>query len=710
MKRSWLRFAIPHHPRVFAALAADAPVQFDRRTFAETQTAAADLFNDPWFAPLREGKPVTGLPRSMSGGAVKALFESLKIKSILIVPIIVEGRHCGQIGFDDCKTERAWTSTEIDIVRTVANLIGGAMIRERYIKQLRNANAIVERGPTWLCRLGAEPSLPMIYISNNIKTLMGCDPAKLLASPQLYMTTLHPGDVAKARDDLAMIQREGSRPMTVEFRVRRGDGRYRWVENHLMPIRDAGGRLTEIQGILTDITERKEASDKIAFLARTDSLTGLANRAAFMDRLHQAFATARRGARPFAILYLDVDNFKDVNDTFGHGIGDALLEAVAGRLRETCRESDCAARLGGDEFAILQPDVTDLSDATALASKIHDRLTVPYRPGETQLRVTVSIGIAVYSSEASGAEEVLAQADLALYRAKEEGRDRYAFHTDELDRAVRERATLTDDLWAALDRGELELYFQPQVELATGRIVGMEELLRWNHPERGLLDPAAFLPIVENTGVVVALGQWVLDHACEQMNSWRKAGIAPPILAINLSLGELTTGDKFVEAFMQTLAKWDLEPKDLELDVTESLLAHVTLTQNNVLDRLQRLGARIAIDDFGTQYASLDYLDTYHVSRLKIPRSMVNAAADDPRKAAMVRAILAIARELNIEVVAQGVETERQCALLAAIPSTMKVQGYYYSEPVPAGAATELLRRRRIEPRLKGLAAVAPAA
>jgi EAL domain-containing protein (putative c-di-GMP-specific phosphodiesterase class I) len=303
-------------------------------------------------------------------------------------------------------------------------------------------------------------------------------------------------------------------------------------------------------------------------------------------------------------------------------------------------------------------------------------------------------------TETASSDEVLAQADLALYRAKDEGRDQYCFHTDDLDREVRERVAIANDLRHALEHDELELYYQPQVELAAGRIVGMEALIRWNHPKRGLLSPGDFLPIVEKTSLVVTLGQWVLDHACKQMNAWRKAGIAPPVLAINLSLGQLQTGDELVETITQTLTKWGLSPKDLELDVTESMLANVTLHKNSVLDRLEQLGVKIAIDDFGSQYSSLDYLKTYRVSRVKIPRPMLDAAMLDPCESAMVRAIIGLARELDIEVIAQGVETEAQRDLLTRLTSATKVQGYYYSAPVPAFQATELLQQRLIEPRL----------
>ena len=310
------------------------------------------------------------------------------------------------------------------------------------------------------------------------------------------------------------------------------------------------------------------------------------------------------------------------------------------------------------------------------------------------MRITVSIGISPYMSETAGPDEMLAQADIALYRAKDEGRNQYCFHTGDLDREAHQRVTLADDLRRALLRDdELELHFQPQVELATGLIVGMEALIRWNHPTRGLLQPADFLPIIETTPLILTLGQWVLDHGCERMNAWRQAGIALPILAVNLSLKQLQTGEEFVESITRTLTKWGLSPEDLELDVTEAMLAHVTLHRSGVLDRLRQLGVKIAIDDFGTQYSSLDYLKSYRVSRVKIPRSLIDASTQDPDASAMVRAIIGLGRELGIDVVAQGVETEAQRELLSCPPSPAKVQGFYYSAPVPAAEATKLLRQ-----------------
>jgi diguanylate cyclase (GGDEF)-like protein/PAS domain S-box-containing protein len=546
-------------------------------------------------------------------------------------------------------------------------------------------------------RLRGDPSLSLIYVSHNA-TLYGYDPAAMTASPSFWQTIVHPDDAYRITELLAWMVAKGHQPASTEFRMRANDGAYYWFECRCTPVRDAAGRLLEIEGLLIDITERKKAADETIARATTDGLTGLANLASFIARLRQTLAAVNRGGPPFAVLYLDVDRFKDINDTLGHSTGDLLLKSVGERLKGCVRETDLVARLGSAEFAVLQTNLTDLANAGVLASKIRDALSAPYPLADTEIRITVSIGISPYTHETQGTDDILAQAELSLYRAKEEGRN--CFHADDLDREVHECLTLANDLRQAFERGELELYFQPQVELSTGLIVGMEALIRWHHPTRGLLQPADFLPTIESTPLVLTLGEWVLDHACEQMKAWRNAGIALPIFAVNLSLMQLQIGEELVLSITQTLTKWALSPEDLELDVTESMLANVTLHKNAVLDRLHQLGVKIAIDDFGTRYSSFDYLKTFHVSRVKIPRLMIDAAMQDPEASAMVRVIINLGRELGIDVIAQGVTTKAQRELLNSARFSMKVQGFYYGAPVPAFQATELLRKGIVEPRL----------
>jgi diguanylate cyclase (GGDEF)-like protein/PAS domain S-box-containing protein len=656
-----------------------------------------------WQAPLAEGRIIT-TNLSSATGVIKAMLVRLGIKSILVIPVTVDGKYWGQIAFDSCAKERSWPDYEIDILKTLADLIGNAIQRDRYVKEIADANRIVQNTPTILYRMRGEPALPMIYISQNI-SLFGYQPSELIAFPHLYKSLIHPDDIATFNDAMARILDNGGERGVVEFRFLTSQNIYRWFENRFTPVRNDAGRLVEIEGLLIDITERKAAEDRIALLARTDPLTGLSNRTTFIERLRQLFAAARRGAPAFSVLYLDIDRFKDINDTLGHPLGDKILIAIAERVRSSIRDNDLAARLGGDEFAFLQSEVGDTAAAGALAGKLRAVIAAPVEIDGRELRITASIGISVYARGTALPEDLLAQADVALYRAKEEGRDQYRFHTEELDIQVREEVALGDELRSALAQDQLRICYQPQVEVNTGRIVGMEALVRWQHPTRGLLGPSMFIPIAERTGIITSIGQWVLDQACRQMRRWQDAGIAPQTVAVNISSTQIKTGGEFIQSVTDTLAKWRLAPADLELDVTESTLARAALSQNDVLEKLQAMGVKISIDDFGTKYSTLDYLKTYRVSRLKIPHLLVHAATHDPGSAAMVRAIVGIARELSIEVIAQGVETEDQWSFLTATSPAPKVQGFYFSEAVPPERADELLKAGRIVPANRKVAA-----
>ena len=568
---------------------------------------------------------------------------------------------------------------------------------ERRTRELSDANIIVQNSPTILYRLRGEPSFPLIYISHNI-TKFGHDPAHLLASPDWTSILVAPEDQDKLSTAMARVLEKDAQGASIEYRLRTGDGSQRWVENRYVPVRDKEGRLIEVEGIVIDITERKAAEEKITLLARTDALTGLANRATFTERLHQAFAAAQRGATPFAIHYIDLDYFKPVNDIYGHPVGDLLLREVAQRLKACTRETDLVARLGGDEFAVLQGDVGEPAHAGVLAAKIQRELALPHLLDGNELRISASIGICPYvSGSSAGPDAMVVQADLALYRSKDEGRNQYRFHSEDLDREVLDRVTLGDELRKGIDRDELELYYQPQVELSTGKVVGMEALVRWNHPGRGLLRAGAFIPIAEKTGSIVVLGRWVLDRACRQMSLWRDKGMAPPVVAINLSLGQLRNGNEFILDVAAAIAKWGLDPFDLEFDVTEATLAQMTWTQNDVLPRLRELGVRIAIDDFGTEYSSFEYLRAYRVNHLKIAQAMLKRAADDPASAATIRAIISLAREARIGIIVEGVETEAQRIFLDSTGSTTLAQGHYFSEAVTVHDASKILRSGNID-------------
>jgi diguanylate cyclase (GGDEF)-like protein len=458
-----------------------------------------------------------------------------------------------------------------------------------------------------------------------------------------------------------------------------------------------GAVLTYMWASLRHALRRESANSKILELAQTDLLTNLANRRAFIRRLTMAFNASLRGALPFAVLYLDIDDFKDVNDTLGHAMGDLLLKEVVERLRGAVAPDDLVARFGGDEFAILVLGVTDPNAVGALAAGVVKRLGEPFSIEGHKLRITSSIGIALYSSEASGPEDMMVQADLALYGAKDEGRNCYRFHSRDLDRRVHERVRVADELRAALDQGELELYYQPQVELSTGRIIGLEALIRWNHKTRGLLTPGEFIPIAERTGTALQLGNWVFEEACRQLKLWHVEGIAPQVLSVNVSGVQLKGSSELEREVAESLSRWGLDPSRLELELTESVLMEATQRHKNTLENLRQLGTKIAIDDFGTGYSSLKYLTTYPVNRLKLAQEFVFRVTVDYRNAAVVRAAIRLAHELGLEVIAEGVETEAQMRFLIGA-GCEQAQGYYFSRPVPVARVAELLREGRIEP------------
>ena len=452
-----------------------------------------------------------------------------------------------------------------------------------------------------------------------------------------------------------------------------------------------------------------QVNQKVSDLAQRDALTSLANRRAFMERLETTFASYERRGAPFAVLCLDIDHFKDVNDTLGHAAGDALLRETADRLVEAVRVTDVVARLGGDEFAILQTNVRDLAAAGTLAAKIGEVIRVPFVINGNELHVACSIGISRYTPEVASPDAMMIQADLALYRAKEDGRNCFRFHSTDLDHEVKQRVVLADEMRGAIGRNELELLYQPEVELRTGRILGLEALLRWNHPKRGQISPSIFIPIAERSGQIQGLSRWVLDAACKQLREWEDAGLAPDFLGVNFSALHFKGSAELDREVGDCLKKWRIAPSMIEIELTESVLMEITQQHNDRFERLRQLGVRIAIDDFGTGYSSLSYLANYPINRVKIAQELVFAVDTEPRSAAVVRAAIRLAHELDIDFIAEGVENEGQAKFLLS-SGCEHGQGYYFSRPVNAKRATELLRSGSVAPARKSLRLVETAA
>jgi diguanylate cyclase (GGDEF)-like protein len=440
-----------------------------------------------------------------------------------------------------------------------------------------------------------------------------------------------------------------------------------------------------------EISRRKEAEDKLKKLAQFDLLTGLANRGVFVAEVGRAIERARRGERGFAVLYLDLDHFKDVNDTLGHPIGDRLLQSVAERLQTNVRVVDTLARFGGDEFALLMANIADPTDAGVLANKLLQIMAEPFVLDGNQVQAGVSIGIATYDPDAADAESLLAHADVALYLAKSEGRHTYRFFTDAMDAEVRQRVTLTSELYAGIAAGQLFLVYQPQVDMETSRLVGLEALVRWNHPTRGVLSPGEFLPAAERSGLIVMLGNWVLRSACRQAQQWLETGITLPPVAINVSALQFKAPRELEKLIDTVLADTGLPAGLLEIEMTETALMGTSSAHDNVVDRLRQRGLRIAIDDFGTGYSSLLYLRRFPVDRIKIAQEFVKDIGVELNDTAIVKAAIGLARELGIGVLAEGVETADQLRLLYGW-GCRQAQGFYFAVPMPAEDILPLLR------------------
>ena len=480
---------------------------------------------------------------------------------------------------------------------------------------------------------------------------------------------------------------------TFEWQNRTRDGHLFFTETTLRKV--TIGDRDYVLSTVHDITERKATAEKILQLARFDSLTTLANRTVFAEALQHGIAAAQAGPTRFALLYIDLDHFKDVNDTLGHPVGDALLKLVAGRLRSAVRDGDTVARFGGDEFAVMQADTRDPTDTGLLADRLLESLSQPYFVGGNEIKSGASIGIAVYGPDATDAETLLARADVALYRAKAEGRGTYRFFTNAMDTEVRTRVSLGNDLRSAIGSNDFFLEYQPLVEAATGRIVGIEALARWRHPRRGMIPPADFIPVAERNGQIVALGHWVLWEACRQAKAWRDAGIEPVVMAVNVSSLQFKSPGVLEKDIKQALAEFALPAGMLELELTETALMDASLHHNDVLQRLRNLGLRLAIDDFGTGYSSLDYLRRFPFDRIKIAQNFILDLGVVPGNAVIVRAAIGLARELGIAIMAEGVETEAQSKLLQQW-GCHDVQGFYFARSMVPQDIEPLLRKGRV--------------
>jgi len=550
------------------------------------------------------------------------------------------------------------------------------------------------------------------FINGRVETLLGFTREELIGCP--YFTIVHEDDLERAL--YAFNERRSDHRATTNLEVRlkcKQSNDYRiFDDRHVVTMLKAVGiyeadgekgetserarRYLGTYGVARDITERKLAEETINFQALHDHLTHLPNRRLFRDRLELAITQARRNGGMLAVMFIDLDRFKLVNDTHGHAEGDELIKNVAQRLRGCMRAGDTLARQGGDEFTALLTDLHGLDDATIIAEKIVADFKDPYHVVGTEFRATASIGIAMYPRDGETADTLLRNADIAMYKVKENGKNDYQFYSPSISSSYQDRIVLEHELRQALGNGEFELYYQPQVNVRRGRVVGLEALLRWRHPVHGLLNPGGFIELAEETGLITSITDWVLTEACMHLSGWRAKGLLDLRLAVNFSPSEFERND-VVERICSRLEQYGIPGENLEIEITENLLLSETVGVVKKMRSLRKRGVRIAIDDFGTRYSSLNYLRSFPISAIKIDQSFVRDLSEKQGNSPIISAIIGIARGFGMQLVAEGVESAYHLEFLQNL-GCEEMQGYLFSRPVAADAVMDRLAEMARQP------------
>ena len=527
-------------------------------------------------------------------------------------------------------------------------------------------NPIAEKLTGWNCAQAAGR-----HVSEVLQVLDGVTRAPIM--PQMELA-IEKGRTIMLPPNCVLVQR---------------DGQELHIEDSAAPILNINGEFAGMVVVFHDVSESRAVRQKMSHLAEHDVLTALPNRALLNDRLEHGVALAGRNGRQMAVLFIDLDHFKHVNDSLGHPIGDRILKEVAQRITSCVRQSDTVSRQGGDEFVVLLSEVNRAEDAALSAEKIRRALMEPYSVDSHYLHLTASIGVSVYPSDAKDASALLQYADTAMYHAKEKGRNNSQFFKDDMNVRAEERQIIMGDLRHALDRGEFFLAYQPKINLISGTITGFEALVRWRHPTRGVLYPATFIPIAEECGLIMPIGEWVLREACSRARQWLAAELEFGTMAVNISAVEFRS-DRFLSGVCNILRMTGLEPRHLEIELTETAIMRDFDTTSGILDALSAMGVRIAIDDFGTGYSNLSYLKRFPVNTLKLDRSFIHDLPDSADCSTIVSSVIRMAHGLHLQVVAEGVETLQQLKFLQT-HNCAEAQGYYFSKPIDSDECRSML-------------------
>ena len=601
-------------------------------------------------------------------------------------------------GLEDTESiQRAYQAGATDFITKPVNW---QILNQRlqYIQRASENTRKLRRSETRLAhsqrisKLGSweiDPAGTVTHMSDESREVFRLTDQKLITLDTLSQS-IHPEDLQLVNDARRRVSMAGD-PYEIHYRLLWSDDSISFIHEQAEGKLDPDGKPAGIMGTIQDVSERRRLEQKLQHLAYNDLLTGLPNRRSFKAALEHALKPINSAGALGAILYLDLDRFKRVNDNFGHSSGDELLRLVASRLtkcvrhnptdnRGTLRSEDMVARIGGDEFIILISDIQSAEEASKVAERVLKNISFPFNIHGTELFLSCSIGLILYAGE-SDAESLLMKADNALYHAKDMGRNNYQFYTEDLNERHQERYQIENDLRHAMPRGELQLFYQPLVSLVNHQITGVETLMRWNHPQRGLVLPGRFIPIAEENGLILPMGEWTLQEACAQAASWAEAEVGPFRLCVNLSARQFLDS-RLVIKVANAIMGAGLDPSYLELELTESVLMGDTKASQTQLANLKDLGVRIAIDDFGTGYSSLSYLQRFPLDRVKIDRSFVRDLTQNSTDGSIVTAIIAMAHELGLEVVAEGVETEEQYDYLRA-EGCDEIQGFLIAQAMP---------------------------
>lgn len=524
------------------------------------------------------------------------------------------------------------------------------------------------------------------FVSKGYEQIWGRYVEALYADNRDWLKYVHPDDKARLAQRMAQCKMGG---LDEQFRVLRPDGQVRCLHARNFPVHNESDKTVSVGGVASDITARVAEQRQLPFFAHFDALTALPNQLMYYDQARHLLALAKRSQLPLGVMVIDIDRFFEVNQTLGHLCGDELLRQVAGRLSGSLRESDVLGRLGGDVFGILLPDVADHEQAVIVARRIVETLILPIRVEGQEVFATASIGAAFHPQDGKDVHELISNAETAMRHAKAQGRNCYNFYSATMQEDVRERLFLETDLRNAVNRQEFVLQYQPKVSCASGRVIGAEALIRWNHPRRGLVPPDQFIPLLEETGLIVSVGRWVLETASRQALLWQQTGFDLPSVSVNLSARQLQS-DTLLDDVAKTLAASGLPPASLDLEITESMLMQNAEQAIHTLSALKAMGVTISLDDFGTGYSSLAYLKRFPLDAVKVDRSFVRDIVADSDDASITRAVITMAHHLKLKVVAEGVETAEQLAMLISHQCDV-IQGYFFARPLSVAAMGELL-------------------